>query len=455
MVDKTYREALADNELVGASPGPGQELIMGGEVFGATAQISDLDSGVRFDTFRNWTVTSHPDGVMLQSVYDPDTSGIVNAAETVDDGLGNSKTAAEVAGHIDNVDIHRVMNDAVTSNITLWSSLKISDELGLKADNSTLTSHLIDVNNPHNTSHENLSGDTGVKTHTQLDTHVDDILGNPHQVTHVQVSPGDIFSHAQIDGHLAVVSGNPHGVTHGMVSPGDIYTHSQIDGHINSSANPHGVTAAQAGAAPASHVGDTSHLSTDERNALTFATAPPTQTNPFATLIDIPPASGHDIQDEGVTLSQQRALLNFTGAGVVAQDNPGNASTDVVINATGDVSGPGAAVDSNLAAFDLTTGKIIKDAGYAMPSGGAIGQVLGKASASDYDWAWIAQSVSGDVFGPVSAVHENVAFFDGPSGKIIKDASVTKSEIVSLLVPDQYVTVTGITPVSCTGGGFG
>lgn len=44
----------------------------------------------------------------------------------------------------------------------------------------------------------------------------------------------------------------------------------------------------------------------------------------------IPGGLGHTIQDETVSLPQQ-ALLNFTGAGVTASDNPATGATDVTI----------------------------------------------------------------------------------------------------------------------------
>jgi hypothetical protein len=48
--------------------------------------------------------------------------------------------------------------------------------------------------------------------------------------------------------------------------------------------------------------------------------------------------------------------------------------TDIGASAgSGDVVGPASAVDSNLAAFDTTTGKLIKDSGKATPSGAVVG----------------------------------------------------------------------------------
>jgi len=66
----------------------------------------------------------------------------------------------------------------------------------------------------------------------------------------------------------------------------------------------------------------------------------------------------------------------------------------------GDVSGPGSAVDNNMAVFDGITGKLIKDFGI---------------SASDV------------VVGPGSSGNENIPIFNGLTGKIIKDSGVPLS----------------------------
>jgi hypothetical protein len=72
---------------------------------------------------------------------------------------------------------------------------------------------------------------------------------------------------------------------------------------------------------------------------------------------------GHTIEDEGTPLTQ-RTNLNFVGASVAVTDDLANDATVVTISASGgDVVGPAVAVDSNFAAFDSTTGKLIKDSG--------------------------------------------------------------------------------------------
>lgn len=57
--------------------------------------------------------------------------------------------------------------------------------------------------------------------------------------------------------------------------------------------------------------------------------------------------------------------------------------------------------------------------GPGVPSGGTSGQVLIKASSTDYDSMW---GSVGDVVGPASAVDNNVSIFNSISGKLIKDS---------------------------------
>ena len=53
-----------------------------------------------------------------------------------------------------------------------------------------------------------------------------------------------------------------------------------------------------------------------------------------------------------------------------AKDSGGNV---VVVGASGDVSGPASATGNNFAAFDGSTGKLIKDSGVAAPTGAIVG----------------------------------------------------------------------------------
>jgi len=59
--------------------------------------------------------------------------------------------------------------------------------------------------------------------------------------------------------------------------------------------------------------------------------------------------------------------------------------------------------------------------GGVIPIGGTTEQVLAKKSNTNYDLKWKTATGSGDVVGPDSATDGNLAVFDGTSGKIIKD----------------------------------
>jgi hypothetical protein len=73
---------------------------------------------------------------------------------------------------------------------------------------------------------------------------------------------------------------------------------------------------------------------------------------------------------------------------------------------SGDVVGPGSATDDNLATFDGATGKLIQDSG------------VGVASV---------------VVGPASAVSGNVVTFDGTTGKLIQDGGTSLASLVSAM----------------------
>ncbi len=64
--------------------------------------------------------------------------------------------------------------------------------------------------------------------------------------------------------------------------------------------------------------------------------------------------------------------------------------------------------------------------GVGVPAGGTTGQVLAKASGTNYDTEWVTGGGgggSGDVVGPASSVDGRAVLFDGTTGKLIKQAA--------------------------------
>jgi hypothetical protein len=125
-----------------------------------------------------------------------------------------------------------------------------------------------------------------------------------------------------------------------------------------------------------------------------------------------------------------------------------NSAWAVVSAGSGDVVGPASAVDGNIVLFNGITGKIIKDSGVALSvlltDAPSDGNTYGRKNAA---WSAVV-SGSGDVVGPASAVNNNVAFFDGITGKLIKDSGVT---LAGSNTGDQTITLTG----NVTGSGTG
>lgn len=68
--------------------------------------------------------------------------------------------------------------------------------------------------------------------------------------------------------------------------------------------------------------------------------------------------------------------------------------------------------------------------GQGVPTGGSAGQVLTKQSGTDFDTDWEdPATASGDVVGPGSAVDDRIATFDGVTGKLIQDGGATVAQL--------------------------
>ena len=106
--------------------------------------------------------------------------------------------------------------------------------------------------------HDNISNN-GTNTHAQIDAHIGDatVHFTEGSIDHTAITNVGTNTHAQIDTHIAdaTVHFTEASIDHTAIQNVGTNSHAQIDTHIANTSNPHGVTAAQAGAAPSSHVG--------------------------------------------------------------------------------------------------------------------------------------------------------------------------------------------------------
>lgn len=120
------------------------------------------------------------------------------------------------------------------------------------------------------------------------------------------------------------------------------------------------------------------------------------------------------------------AINNQTGtAGQVLTSNGSSTPTWQTPTATGDVVGPASATGNNIALFDGTTGKLIKDSGANLSS-----YLTSSTAASTY------QPIGsyGDASGPASSTDNAIARFDGTTGKLVQDSSTTIDDNGSIYV---------------------
>ena len=71
---------------------------------------NDINVTISEEESINITLDGTAGGDMFRSVYDINGNNIVDKAESVDDGLGNTKTALEIYTHLNNTEKHRKMN---------------------------------------------------------------------------------------------------------------------------------------------------------------------------------------------------------------------------------------------------------------------------------------------------------------------------------------------------------
>jgi len=141
------------------------------------------------------------------------------------------------------------------------------------------------------------------------------------------------------------------------------------------------------------------------------------------------PGTSASVVNSGTTSA---AIFDFTipqgDTGATGpQGDPGDAATIAAGTTTTSAPGTSASVvnsgTSSAAVFDFTIPQ-----GAGVNSGGTIGQVLAKASATDYDTTWITLETGGDVTGPASATDNAIARYDGTTGKLLQNSPLTISD---------------------------
>lgn len=103
------------------------------------------------------------------------------------------------------------------------------------------------------------------------------------------------------------------------------------------------------------------------------------------------------------------------------------AQVDAIVLASDAVGNHTTAVNGNFPVFDGTTGKWIKDAGYKIDTDAAL------TANSDFrmpSQKAIRSYTASMVNGPASAVDGNIALFDTTSGKLLKDSGLSTSSFV-------------------------
>lgn len=83
--------------------------------------------------------------------------------------------------------------------------------------------------------------------------------------------------------------------------------------------------------------------------------------------------------------------------------------------------------------------------GPGLPPGGLTGQIATKASNADFDVVWSSSGAGlGDVVGPASSTNNRIAAFNGTTGKLIKDSGLLVSEVFTVTAATSKVDkVTG------------
>ena len=116
----------------------------------------------------------------------------------------------------------------------------------------------------------------------------------------------------------------------------------------------------------------------------------------------------------------------FTGISATTIQTQIEAVYAAIVTSSGDVTGPASATDADLVQFNGATGKLVKD-GIAVVTTVASPGLDTDIPTAKAVRAAISAGGAGDVSGPASSTDENIALFDSTSGKLIKDGGISLS----------------------------
>jgi hypothetical protein len=144
--------------------------------------------------------------------------------------------------------------------------------------------------------------------------------------------------------------------------------------------------------------------------------------------------TGKVIKDSGLAITTSTTLAGNSNTNIPTEAAV-KAYVDSKPTGSGDVTGPASSVVDNLASFNATTGKVIKDSGLAVTTSTTL---AGNSNTNIPTEAAVKAYVdsrptgTGDVAGPASAVVDHFATFNATSGKVIKDSGLSLTTSTTL-----------------------
>lgn len=140
----------------------------------------------------------------------------------------------------------------------------------------------------------------------------------------------------------------------------------------------------------------TSSITIDEWHTSSRTSTHPAVVNPFNQTLSAGKVIHFAVTSKGTGVTFAKVTLGFRNKAISGGGAGGG----------GDVYGPSSVVDDDIAVFDGTSGKVIKDSGVK-----------------------ITDIALGDVQGPVHSYDRDVPIFDGTTGKVIADSGITIDEL--------------------------